>query len=260
MTVEAKIKSIYIYPIKSLDGVKIDNIAFNRSGGLKNDRVFALKDFNGEYINAKNYPEIIKLRSDFDLDKGQLYLNNANNEYSFNLFDEIAALEEWFSEYFKKKVKLHRNSEMGYPDDRKRPGPTVYSYQSLELVRSWFPDLSLKELRRRFRGNIELDANLKGFWEDELLLSDMKHGLFQLGQIEFQAVKPCPRCPVPTRDSMDGEIYRGFQKNYTEKRKKSVSAVVDKKLFPHYYMFAINTLVSNPESGNIKCGDLLSIH
>lgn len=260
MTVKAKIKSIYIYPIKSLDGVKLDNIAFNRSGGLKNDRLFALKDFNGEYINANNYPEIIKLRSGFDLDKGLLNLKHGNTELSFKLFDEIDLIEEWFSAYFKKKVKLHRNYEMGYPDDRKRPGPTIYSYQSLELVKSWFPELSIKELRRRFRGNIELDADLEGFWEDGLLLSDMKHGLFQLGSIEFQAVKPCPRCPVPTRNSMDGKIYKGFQKTYTEKRKNNIAASVDKKLFPHYYMFAINTLVSNPESGIIKCGDVLTRH
>lgn len=256
MEKKAELKSIWVYPIKSLDGIEISQTKFNPSGGLVNDRTFSLKDYSGEYINAKNYPEIIKVRSAYNLENGEIILSLKNSKVKFSLVESKNLIEEWFSDFLNKKIQLHENTSIGFPDDRKRPGPTVYSLESLNMVHSWFPDLSIDELRRRFRGNIELEnSEQKGFWEDDLLNTDMRPGQFKIGDLEFNAVKPCPRCPVPGRDSTNSKVYSGFQRKYSEFRKSCISDRVNDKLFPHFYMFAINTIVTNSENGIITKGD-----
>ncbi len=253
------IKSIWIYPIKSLDGTEVNESKLNKGGGLVNDRVFALKDLKGEYINAKNKPEIIKIRTKYDLNNQLISLSLGDSDLKFSLEDDKRLIEEWFSDYVNKKVQLDKNENIGFPDDTERSGPTVYSYQSLQLVQSWFPDLSIEEIRRRFRGNIELNADKEGFWEDELLNSDKEPGHFQINDLDFKAIKPCPRCPVPSRDSISSEIYSGFQKRFTKMRQEHYAKERDNKLYPHYYMFALNTIVTNPDKGLIKKGANLMI-
>jgi MOSC domain-containing protein len=49
----ARLHRITIYPIKSLDGVAVDEIEVLPACGLANDRRFALQDANGRFINGK---------------------------------------------------------------------------------------------------------------------------------------------------------------------------------------------------------------
>ena len=45
-----------------------------------------------------------------------------------------------------------RYAAEGVPDDPIRNGPMVVSATTLQTVADWFPDITLEESRRRFRG------------------------------------------------------------------------------------------------------------
>lgn len=236
---QAQVKKIRVYPVKSFDSIELESARITQAGNIEFDRQFAFKCDDGNYLNAKRYPEILKLRSEFDLANSRIALKTENQSLDFDLRIENRELNEFISEYIHRKVMLYENMNGGFPDDVKRPGPTICSTESFELLSSWFPELSLDNLRRRFRANIELTApGSNGFWEDEILFKQKPEISFKESKLKL--VKPCPRCPVPSRDPDSSERDRTFQINF-EKNRKDYRNEENHELFPHYYMFAINT-------------------
>jgi hypothetical protein len=252
---QLQIAQIRVYPIKSLDGCDLPIAKITKGGALQFDRMFALKNSDGDIINAKKYPSIQKIRTNFDLESMNMQISLGDLENNFNLVEDVHVIADWFSDYFSEKILLHRNDNIGFPDDPKRPGPTVCSLESIREVCKWFPGLDEEEVRRRFRTNIELTRGQSPFWEDFLLCSEVTPGNFQLGEVHFEAVKPCPRCPVPSRNSRNAEPLKGFQKTFSERRKSGLSGNIDKGHFPHYYMFAINTRVLSGYGDSISTGN-----
>ena len=47
---------ITLYPVKSLDGVEVEEARVLPSGGLENDRRWRLVDMEGRVVNAKRTP------------------------------------------------------------------------------------------------------------------------------------------------------------------------------------------------------------
>ncbi len=256
----AEIHKIPIFPIKSFDGIELDQSGFNKVGGLEHDRMFSFQSISGDYVNAKDYPELIKIRANFNLEELKVSFLLNELEHSFMLEANNPQLEEWLSDYLKTKVKFCRNDETGFPDDLSRPGPTVCSLESIKQVANWFPDLDENEVRRRFRTNVELTAPNKPFWEDYLLQHSGNRSDFYLERVHLEAVKPCPRCPVPSRNSYTSDRDRIFQKRFSSLREDSLEKEIDRGFFPHFYMFAINTNVLNFKKGRLKIHDRLSLH
>jgi hypothetical protein len=252
-----KLNKIKIYPIKSLDGIEVSTIRVNPSGALKHDRQFALFTKNGKTVNAKKYPEIIQIKANFDIDNLSVKLSVNNSESEFELRNNNALLSEWFSDYFKENVILKENTSTGFPDDTERPGPTICSLESIKLVNKWFPDYSEDNIRRRFRSNLELSQNENGFWED-LLLKQSNSPKLRIGQLELNLIKPCPRCPVPSRDPNTSEVHSGFQIDF-ERNRKNLMPEVDKRFYPHFYMFGINTSANLSKEVQININDDLSL-
>lgn len=248
------IERIRVFPVKSLDGTDLDSVKITKGGSLQYDRMYALKDHSGAIVNAKKYPEIQKVRTGFDPDSMNMKIEIPGSVYDFNLDSDTLLISDWFSDYLSVKVQLHKNEETGFPDDPVRPGPSLCSRESVLEVCKWFPGLTEEEVRRRFRSNIELSGINQAFWEDTLLLKDS----FAFGDIKIKAVKPCPRCPVPSRDSLTGEPMKGFQKDFSDKREKTLGDMPDRTHFPHFYMFAINTIVTEGMGKRISTGDYLT--
>ena len=57
---------ITIFPIKSLDGVTLNEAAITAGGILEHDREFAIFDAEGRVINGKRTPRVHQLRCSFD--------------------------------------------------------------------------------------------------------------------------------------------------------------------------------------------------
>ncbi|MGH8001453.1 MAG: MOSC domain-containing protein [Brasilonema sp.] len=244
--------AIYIYPIKSLDGININQATIIESGALQNDREFALFDKQGHFINGKRNAKIHLLRATFDarFRKVSLQIQGTNQKAIFHVDDEQTLLEAWFSDYFGFPVKFVQNTITGFPDDTDAKGPTIISTSTIEEVASWFADMSVDEMRLRLRANIEI-AGVPPFWEDQLFSEAGKYVQFKIGEVLFEGINPCQRCVVPSRDSQTGKVTTNFQKIFVAKRKESLPSWTMPTRFNHFYSLSVNTNIPASEAGKI---------
>ena len=241
-----KLARITLFPVKALSGIDVESCGITSAGTLLQDRQFSLKDEEDRFVNGKRHPEVNQIVSGFDLDLDQqtitLDIYGFEDPQTFELREGNDQLEEWFSDFFGFNIRLKENTENGFPDDLQRPGPTVISTATLEEVASWFPGLSLEDIRQRFRTNLELEA-CPAFWEDQLNKLPDQGIRFQIGDVLFEGLKHCVRCPVPTQNTETGEAYLDFQKVFEQKREETLPKWIEKSGFDHYYKLAINTRI-----------------
>lgn len=253
----AFVSKIWLYPIKSLDGVSVDRVRVLPSGALAGDREFAILDDRDRYINAKRTASIHKIRASFDLAARTVSLGvqDKPERQVFHLDAERSHLEDWFTHFFQQPARLARNGELGFPDDTKRPGPTFIAESSLSAIADWYPELSIEQLRKRFRANIEI-GGAPAFWEDTLVDPGDRPVSFRVGAVDFDGLNPCDRCVVPTRDPETGEAYSQFQRIFTERRRATNPQWAQSDRFKHLYRLTTNTQVSAQNIGSaIHCQD-----
>lgn len=256
---------ILIYPIKSLDGVEVTTAQILASGALQGDREFAIvKDRSasiatpsGQIVNGKRYPQIHRIRADYDLSNRIVQLGVEGNPQrsAFHLDCDRKALSEWLSDYFQFPVQLLQNTATGYPDDLDSPGPTLVSTATLEAVTSWFtqaatpekPSMTLEELRRRLRTNLEI-SGVPAFWEDQLFGDSNEQIPFQIGNVTWLGINPCQRCIVPTRNTRTGEPDPHFKAQFIHNRQHSLPNWVNSSRFNHFYRLCINTCLQEKTS------------
>ena len=71
---DATLSTIRVYPVKALDGLSLDAAALGPDGGLVPDRVVALTDADGDYVNGKNERAIHRVRATYDAAAGTVRL------------------------------------------------------------------------------------------------------------------------------------------------------------------------------------------
>ncbi len=251
---------IEIFPIKSLEPVQLAESAITPGGILENDRVYAIMDREGQFVNGKRTAQIHQLRSSFDEDIQEVCLGQVGDTSPtrFNL-QERGPLEGWLSDFFGFHVILRYEPLKGFPDDPIAFGPTIVSEASLRQVGRWYGEPVLDRVRRRFRTNLELDSG-DAFSEDQLFGGPDERKPFKIGSVDFVGHNPCQRCVVPTRDPDTGEVLRGFQKTFAELRKKQLPSWVDARRFNHFYRFAVNTSIAPSEGGKrLRLGDAVDV-
>jgi uncharacterized protein len=265
ITTEIKpvLNQIVVYPIKSLDGMVLNQSQISAGGALAFDRRWAIIDENGKIVNAKRTAKIQQVRSQFNFgDSAQrleirLQSGNNSNIDTFCLNNQLGELGRWLSDFFGFTVSLVENAIVGFPDDLNAYGPTIISTATLETVCEWFPGLDLAEARRRFRTNLEI-SGVPAFWEDRLFGAPEQVVDFQLGDVQFHGINPCQRCIVPTRDSLTGEISSKFQQIFNHQRQQTFPGEVNRSRFNHFYRLAVNTQIPLVESGKfLNTGDRL---
>ena len=255
-----RLEKIQIYPIKSLDGVCLEEVRLTAGGILENDRVWAIFDEAGKVVNGKRTARIHELRCEFDSSIRELRLGQTGQaaRTQFSL-DQPARLAQWLGEFFGFGVELRREAAKGFPDDRTAFGPTITSEASLRAVHSWFPELPVESLRRRFRSNLELDGD-EPFTEDRLYGAPEELKPFRIGAVNFLGHNPCQRCVVPTRDPDSGLGVAEFQKKFMELRKQHLPPWANAQRFNHFYRFAVNTSVPPSEAGKtLRVGDAVEL-
>lgn len=234
---KASLAQITVYPIKSLDGVSVDACGFVSSGGLEWDRRLAIVDGEGNWVNGKRSLAVHLIRATYDLPSGTVRLKREGAaEAIFDLHPSNAGLAEWLSEALGLACSLVEDLDAGFPDDAEATGPTLIGSATLNAVASWFPGLSEKEVGRRLRTNLVIDAP-SAFWEDRLVASRK----FSIGGAAFHATSVCQRCVVPSRDSMTGLATQHFAKRFAEQREQNLPEESPRVAFNHFYRVAINT-------------------
>ena len=243
---------IRIFPLKSLDGVDLDEVVVQRRSGLAGDREFCLVDENGDYVNTKRLGEsLVRIRSEFDLVFGEITLRAGEDTATFSLEREGHGIEEWFGKQLETPVRLKRDREMGFPDDTAASGPTVISTATLREVASWFPGCDVNGARQRFRANLEVDG-VPAFWEDRLFGPAGTKFPFRIGDVTIEGINPCARCTVPSRNPVTGEIQdSAFAKTFAQRRQEALPPWADKSRFDHFYRLAVNTIIPESEAGKV---------
>lgn len=252
-----QLSQITVYPVKSLDGISLPVCALLGSGALAGDRRFRMVDAEGKVINSKRTARLHPIRAEFGLGNAHITLRDmlAGEEVTLSLILDREAIAAWFSERLETEVTIQENTVNGFPDDLEAPGPSLVSTGTLREIASWFPGLTIEELRLRLRANLEVDAD-EPFWEDRLVSSTGQK--FRIGTTTWQAERVCQRCVVPTRDALTGEITHKFQRVFAQRRRATLPPWSPARLFNHYYRVAINTrLVDMRGVDSLAVGDVV---
>ena len=269
----ATLSRIRLHPIKALDPEEPETVRISEVGGLAGDRSFAIVDGDGRYVNGKLTAAVHRLRSSVDLDAGVVELRVAaegagpvqgdREPVRFDLEDDRGALGAWLSDYFGFDVSVEAAPGGELADSRVYSdvvaGATVVSEATLREVASWFPDVDVESVRRRFRANLEV-RGVEAFWEDRLVPNgdDPDDGAPRvgIGDLDFTGVKHVNRCVVPTRDPYTGAETDGFRERFVREREAAFPEWADRDAFDHFY--ALTTLVHPDEAdweGSIAVGD-----
>jgi len=246
---------ITIFPIKSLDGHLLQQVEVLPSGALAGDRLFALQDTSGQFVNGKKYAAIHRVRARFGEQLESVTLSCDRSEETFALEVGNQALAEWLGQQLGVECQLVENRTGGFPDDCDSPGPTLISTASLAKVSDWFPEMDLKEARRRFRMNLEFDSELP-FWEDRLVAEEPHMSRFRIGDTVWQGRGICRRCVVPSRNAEDGTLIAGFAKEFSRHRQDSLPDWSPIDRFDHFYRLGVNTALESLEKESLlRIGD-----
>lgn len=215
----AHLSQINVYPVKSVAGIALST-AWVEKQGLMFDRRFMVALADGSMVTARKYPAMVKVRSTLTPDgliftaqgKPPLTLRYADfklqeapatvwkdNFVAYTTTDEA---DDWFSEVLGQRVELLFSGQQSNRV-REKVGSNVSFADGYPLL--VISEGSLEELNRRsperhsmdqFRTNLVVSGTLP-FAED-----GWKR--IRIGEVEFEAVKPCERCILTTVDVETG--------------------------------------------------------
>jgi uncharacterized protein YcbX len=255
---------IAVHPIKALDPVSLDRAAITGVGGLAGDRVYAIVDADGNYVNGKRTDAVHRLRASVDLDANRVALGARGEEpREFHLDDDRAALEGWLSDYFGIEVELvpgegGEQTDSAVYGDGTKTGPTLISRATLREAASWYNGIDAEELRLRMRPNLVVEG-VPAFWEDRLAGPEPRR--LRIGDVTLEGLDPVPRCVVPTRDPHTGETTEGFQETFLERREATFPAWADRAAFEDT-LFKLMTILRVPRDergGELTVGDEVAV-
>ncbi|WP_412467632.1 MOSC domain-containing protein [Pedobacter sp. KLB.chiD] len=261
------LSGLYIYPIKSLGGISLQQAKLEASG-LQYDRRWMLVDEDGVFVTQRKHFELALLQVSISDD--QLIVSHKTSpglSVSFSLDEDtgeqisvviwndmVTALEvnrnisDWFSDFLKFKVRLVKMplAEKRLVDQDYARNNEIVSfadgYPCLLISQSTLDGLNEKLsepiLMDRFRPNFVFtggEAHVEDRFKD-----------FYIGEVLFSAVKPCSRCVLITIDQQTGE------KGQEPLRTLASYRTVDKKI-----MFGQNLLYQ--QTGTIYVGDELKV-
>lgn len=251
------IARLTVYPVKSCDGVDHPQVEILSGGALRHDRQFALIDPTGRFINGKRTPLMHQLALSVDPQSREFQAGRRGEPLavSGHLDRDAKPLSDWLTDFFSLEVSIVENDETGFPDDLDASGPTVVSTATLETVASWFPGLSVDEVRWRFRANIEI-GEVEPFWEDHLYGVDSQPKPFRIGSVILGGTNPCQRCVVPTRDPITGTVGpAAFAQQFRKLREQTLPSWANRDRFDHFYRLCTNTRRLDQGPASLRVGD-----
>lgn len=243
---------IWIYPVKSLPGLRVESSRVLPSGALENDRRFVMCDRDGRKVTGKREPKIHTVHAEFE-EQGSI-IRLAGERYSLEA--QRVEIEEQLSVVLGYGVVLQENIHSGFPDDVNAPGPTLVSQGTIAQVAHWFPHLDSPGIFARFRANLEVAGDVP-FEEDALVGEEPVP--FRIGDLSFEGLKVCARCSVPPRDPRTGEVESTFKSRFANLREETLPPWSPRDKFDHFYRLAVNTrLVTFGEDDHLRIGDVVS--
>lgn len=251
---------IRLYPIKALDFVELETATIGVHS-LQRDRSFAMVAADGRYINGKRTGRVNQLKARYELEQGLVFLSDRKEgqETRFELNAHNQELSAYLSDFFGMGVTLVASNKGELMDVPTTSSVTVISQSSIVSLQDQLPDLSLEDLRLRFRCNLEL-TGVKAFWEEQLFQQPGTGVRFTIGEVEMIGIGPRDRCNVPPRDPHTGETNKQFVKQMMESRKNSLPPNSHLLQHGNLYHLSADTYIPKTEQGKtIRKGDPIEI-
>jgi uncharacterized protein YcbX len=219
----ATISALYVYPVKSCQGIRVDRARVARRG-FEHDRRWMVIDDSGRFITQREVPALCRVRTSL-LAQGVELAHDGQGPFLLPFeYDSGAELpvivwrsevlavrhaegSHWLSEAIGRRCSLvfmPERQERAVDEGRGRPGDIVSfadGYPFLLISEASLSDLNSRlptplEMER-FRPNIVVTGT-SAFAEDGW-------GHVKLGPIGFRGVKRCDRCVVTTLNPLTGE-------------------------------------------------------
>lgn len=215
------VSEIWIYPVKSLGGIRMQSSPVLPKG-LEYDRRWMLIDEQGNFMTQRACPEMALFKLSYHTGSFSIHYSgesiilpftSAGTSLTAQLWDDTVIVNEvshqhseWFSERLEMNCKL-----VSFPESNARPVDKNYAvsndqvsladaYPLLIIGQSSLDDLNQRVTMplpmNRFRPNIVFTGG-EPYEED-----GWDH--FRIGQNRFAAVKLCSRCVLTTVDQETG--------------------------------------------------------
>lgn len=222
---QKQLSEIWIYPIKSLAGIRVEQATVLEKG-LEHDRRFMLIDADNRFITQREHPELTLF--DTEIKGNWLRVTHRATKQVIDLelypqqgvpaipatiwndtvsvFEVNPRISEWFSNELKFSCRL-----MHFPEKNKRPVDSAYAINNEQVsLADGYPFLiigqaSLDDLNTRLAEPVEIRRFRPNFvftggepyeedtWKD-----------FSIGTVRFTGVKNCARCVLTTVDPATG--------------------------------------------------------
>ncbi|MCS5490408.1 MOSC domain-containing protein [Algoriphagus limi] len=219
------IQDIFIYPIKSLGGIRLDE-AIVEEKGFRYDRRWMLIDEDGLFVSQRTYPKLALLQVELSPEGLTIFPKNDPDNFILIPFDqelddsvEVVVWDDamssklvgykfdrWFSDFLGKQVRLVK-----MPESTRRLVSSKYAVNGEAVsFADGMPYLligqeSLNDLNQKLEKPVHMDRfrpNLV-FSGGEPFQEDTFRKI-KIGSTDFQVVKPCARCVLITVDQETG--------------------------------------------------------
>lgn len=259
------VSDIFIYPIKSLGSIRIEE-GFVQEKGFQYDRRWMLVDHGGVFISQRTHPRLALLSVILEND-GLTVFNKKEPANVLNVPFDLASgpelwvtiwddqvigkvvspeINRWFSDYLGIEAYLvimpedsHRKVDPRYAvhgESVSFADGMPYLLIGQESLADLNSRLEVPVAMDRFRPNIVFTGGTP-FLEDSLCK-------IKIGEVEFQIIKPCARCVMTTVDQESGE-----------KGKEPLKTLSSYRTINNKVYFGQN--VVSLTSGKIKRGDVI---
>ena len=232
-----QLSEIWIYPVKSLAGIRLEKSRVTQRG-LEYDRRWMLVDEKGVFVTQRKYPQLVLFQPKIDGGFMQISHKDATKgSVSFSLSqknekqpievqvweDSVSAIEVseqvsfWFSEILGFNVRL-----VFMPDESLRKVDPDYAVDPDDMTSfsDGFPFLiigqaSLDDLNTRLQEKVGMDRFRPNFvFSGGEAYEEEQWKEFRIGNLVFHGVKPCGRCIMTTVDAQKGN-FSGKEPLYT---------------------------------------------
>ncbi len=263
---------LWIYPVKSLGGVRVPSARVNPKG-LEHDRRWMLVDEKGQFLTQRAVPTMALLNVATEPDKLivtdsrslavihiPLHQTPTGCEEEVVVWNDRVLAHEvspetsaWFSERLEKPCRL-----VWFPEQNIRTADPTYAGdgQNVSLA-DGFPFLiigeeSLNDLNRRLAEPVPMNRFRPNFiFQGGAPFAEDQWHEFTIGVSRFRSVKPCGRCVMTTVDQRTA--LRGDEplRTLSTYRKQNGSVLFGQNLV---------TVSSPGDKLIIKEGDVITLH
>lgn len=256
------VKELYIYPIKSLAGIRVEN-AKAEEMGFENDRRWMLIDDNNQFITQRKYPNLSQFYPEINGDKIIISHQDTTHEFSINetlgeplsskvwddetkIFEVNKATSKWFSEALSFECKLVKIANKG---DRKHHSSKLSKSLNVSLADGYPYLLIGSESLNFLNEKLEEKITIARFRTNIVISSQLAHeedffGNFQIGNVKFKNAKPCGRCIMVNNDPKNGIV-----------KKEPLNTLSTYRKVDNSILFGTNIMCLN--EGEIAVGDTL---